>query len=83
MRQRLFDVAAKDRRQLAGNLPVPVDKAACPDCGGLTATLEHVEQALFIHGGYGANRATTTRHCARFCGWGLTEAVSETNPRRR
>lgn len=80
--ERLFTVNQKQRRTLAGNLPVPVDKAACPACGGPTALLEHIEQAMFIHGGYGANRATRTRHCARFCGWGLTEAVSETNPRR-
>jgi hypothetical protein len=78
----LFVVPDKERRHLAGNLPVPVDKERCPDCDGNTVTISYGEQALFIHGGYGATRTSVLRHCAAFCGWGVTESVTETNPRR-
>lgn len=81
---RLFDVADKERRRLAGNLPVPVDTSeACPECGAPLIDTSMTEQALFIHGGYGANRESVSVACAEFCGWGLTRSVTETNPRRR
>lgn len=84
MAERLFDVEDKARRQLAGNLPVPCDRATCPDCGGATIKGSVGEQALFIHGGYGATRTSIVRYClSPRCLWSLTESVTETNPRIR
>lgn len=77
----LFDLEPRARRHLAGNLPVPFDRAACPACGAGTVTVGMVEQALFRHGGYGADRVTARRLCRAVCGWALTTEVGEANPR--
>lgn len=78
----LFAVDTKPRRTLAGNLPELLGTTTCPDCGAATTDLTYTEAALFRHAGYGAHRTTTLRHCARFCGWGIERAITETNPRR-
>lgn len=58
-----------------------VDPSVCPDCG-TPLELEHVDQpAIVRHGGYGATRRTTTRHCPRpGCGWALNHQTSEHRP---
>ena len=79
----LFETDRKQRRRLAGNLPVPVDTTTtCPECGAGLIDTSMIEQALFIHGGYGANRESVSAACAAACGWGITRSVTDTNPRR-
>jgi hypothetical protein len=67
------------RRHRHGALAV-IPPGTCPACGQPTDTLVIGQPALFLHGGYGATRTTTTRHCR--CGWTLVTDVTETNPRR-
>jgi hypothetical protein len=74
------DQARLARRKHRGGVLVPIDPSLCPACGQTTDTLVIGEPALFLHGGYGATRTTTTRHCR--CGWTLIVDVTETNPRR-
>lgn len=75
------DRARLARRRHRGGTLVPIDPTLCPACGQATDNATTTEPALFRHGGYGATRTTTTRHCR--CGWTLVADVSETNPRRR
>lgn len=82
MSARLFDVEDKERRRLAGNLPMLVEGNVCPDCGAPAVVVRWAQLTLFRHGGYGAPQHTTLKHCAAFCGWGYTPEVIEINPRR-
>jgi hypothetical protein len=59
---------------------VPVDRTVCPSCKADLNITRMEEPALFFHGGYGATRRTSTVACTD-CGWSLTVAVDETNPR--
>jgi len=78
---RLFDVDTKQRRALAGNLPVLVGHDVCPECQAPATDVTYDEPALFIHGGYGATRRTVVRHCRRFCGWAVERERVERSPR--
>lgn len=69
------------RRRHRGGVLVPIDPLRCPACGSSVVECDVVhEPALFLHGGYGATRSTTTRRCHP-CGWSLVVDVTETNPR--
>lgn len=69
------------KRWTGGRALVPLDPDLCPACGQPTDTETTVEMALVRHGGYGADRSTTRRHCP--CGWSLLAVTVETNPRAR
>ncbi len=56
-----------------------VDPDACPDCGGLLATLTAGQPALIRHGGYGATRRTAVRYCA-ICPYTLVVETAEARP---
>lgn len=76
-RERLFDIEGKERWTGSRSLVVlPPD--ACPECGsGLDE--ETVDQRpLLRHGGYGAAKRTTMRHCR--CGWRMQSESSEVKP---
>lgn len=57
-----------------------VDADSCPDCAAPVADIRFEQPALFRHGGYGADRHVTIRHCARFCGWHILAHVGEAPP---
>lgn len=78
--QRLFDVEDKQRRTLAGNLPVLLGFEVCPDCQAPTTTVQWDQPALVRHGGYGATQRRTVRHCMARCGWGYEQTVEEVRP---
>lgn len=67
----------QDVRQATVSL-VPLRLDACPSCDGVL-DVEHVTQGVLLrHGGYGAERRTSTVHCV--CGWSLLREVSEQRP---
>lgn len=74
---RLFDVGVKDRWTGSRALvPLPAD--TCPDCA-MPLDSETVDQRpLLRHGGYGAARRSTVRHCR--CGWRMVSEDSEVRP---
>lgn len=74
----LFD-APKAERPRTSKALVPILLTACPSCGGSLDSALVVEQALFRHGGYGADRSTTTLACEG-CTWTLVVDVTETRP---
>lgn len=78
MADRMLDVERVERARTTKAL-VPVALTACPECGGPLTESLYAEQALFRHGGYGADRATTTLSCHR-CTWTLVIDVTETRP---
>ncbi len=75
----LFD-APKVEREHTTRALVPVALTACPSCGSALDTTLVTEGALFFHGGYGADRSTTTLSCER-CPWTLVVDVTDTSPR--
>lgn len=53
----------------------------CPDCGGPLTAVSVEEDALFVHGGYGATRRTTWDVCSGpQCRWSYERAVDEIRP---
>lgn len=56
---------------------LPADR--CPACGHPVTETAYAEPALFVHGGYGATRATRLRTCGH-CDWALVVEVTETAP---
>lgn len=74
---RLFEVEAKERWTGSRALVV-LAPDACPSCGG-PLDVESVDQRpLLRHGGYGAAKRTTMRHCR--CGWRMQSESSEVKP---
>lgn len=65
-----------------GTALVHVNADRCPNCAAGTCDTGFTQPALFRHGGYGADRHTVVRHCARFCGWHVTRHVGEQRPAR-
>lgn len=60
---------------------VPLDPNSCPSCAGSLTVDEAVEGPLFIHGGYGAARATRWRVCTnKLCNYVLLHEISEVKP---
>lgn len=60
------------------------DRKTCPECGpvvGPLAEYETEQDALFIHGGYGATSRTVQVVC-NTCGWSMVREVSEVRPPR-
>lgn len=78
MTEALFD-APKNERARTTRALVPVTLDYCPSCGGRLDRGLVAEQALFRHGGYGADRTTTTLACSS-CTWTLVIDVTETRP---
>jgi len=80
MPARLIDVAPKVRWAGSRAL-VPIDRSACPMCGGALHEVTMDQPALFRHGGYGATTETHSVFCLP-CGWGLTVSTTEVRPAR-
>lgn len=76
---RLFD-APKRRRWTGSKELVPVDRTTCPACGSELHEERVAQPALIRHGGFGATSETTRVSCSS-CGWHLTTAVDDLNPR--
>lgn len=76
-RDRLFDVEAKERWSGSCALVV-VPPDACPSCGGALDTETVDQRPLLRHGGYGAAKRTTVRHCP--CGWRMQSEHGEVKP---
>jgi hypothetical protein len=76
-RERLFDVTSKERWTGSRAL-VPLPDDACPECGGDVDSETVDQRPLLRHGGYGAAKRTTMRHCR--CGWRMESERSEVKP---
>ena len=60
---------------------VILDGQTCPECGANTGQYATEQDALFIHGGYGATSRTVQITCPE-CGWTMVREVSEVRPPR-
>lgn len=79
-RQVLLDVERVAKRKGTTKALELVGTTNCPACKS-TLEIETIAQpALLRHGGHGATLRTSTAHCHE-CGWALTLAVDETNPK--
>lgn len=58
-----------------------VASESCPNCGGTLEQYAVDQDALFVHGGYGATSRTVVAHCPG-CGWYLQRELSEVRPPR-
>lgn len=74
----LFEVTPAKRWTGSRALVVVV---GCPDCGGPLVERTVGQMALFVHGGYGADRTSTWAICAnRECRWSIERVRIETKP---
>ena len=78
----LFEVEAKARRRLAGNLPLHVPPGRCHLCVGPMVSVAWGQLALLRHGGHGATEMHSREVCPR-CGWAGRSSVTEVRPPRR
>lgn len=79
--ERLFEQPDRERR-VGGHDLVPFDPSCCPACSAPVEVERLTEMALLVHGGYGADRSSSRRHCSN-CGWSMLAETVETNPRKR
>lgn len=78
MSERLFETERVTRQRTSRDLVV-IEPGNCPACGDIAVTECVTEVPLLRHGGYGAARASSRRHCPR-CGWTMLAEVSEVRP---
>jgi len=82
MRGVLLDVERVAKRKGATKALELVGTTNCPTCKASIEIETIAQPALLRHGGHGATLRTSTAHC-HDCGWALTLAVDEVNPKEK